>query len=49
MSKDVHFIIGASGQLGTEFALALHRAGEQVVLSDIKTPALEELGELPLR
>lgn len=47
MSKDVHFIIGASGQLGTEFALALHRAGEQVVLSDIKTPALEELRELP--
>ena len=47
MPKAVHFIIGASGQLGTEFALALHRAGEQVVLSDIKPPALESLRDLP--
>ena len=41
MSRDVHFIIGASGQLGTEFALALHQAGEAVVLSDIKPPELD--------
>lgn len=47
MPKDVHFIIGASGQLGTEFALALHQAGENVVLSDIKPPALDALKGLP--
>lgn len=47
MSRDVHFIIGASGQLGTEFALALHQAGEAVVLSDIKPPELDALKDLP--
>jgi nucleoside-diphosphate-sugar epimerase len=47
MPRNVHFIIGASGQLGTEFALALHQAGEQVVLSDIKQPELDSLKDLP--
>lgn len=47
MPRDVHFIIGASGQLGTEFALALHRSGEQVVLADIQHPTLDALGDLP--
>lgn len=47
MPRDVHFIIGASGQLGTEFALELHRSGERVVLADIKHPALDALRDLP--
>ena len=47
MLRDVHFIIGASGQLGTEFALALHRSGEQVVLADIQHPSLDALRDLP--
>jgi len=47
MLRDVHFIIGASGQLGAEFALSLHRMGEQVVLADIKPPALADLRDLP--
>ena len=47
MPRNVHFIIGASGQLGTEFALALHRAGEHVVLSDIHPPTLDALKALP--
>ena len=38
MPQDVHCIIGASGQLGTELAVALHNAGERVVLLDIKAP-----------
>lgn len=47
MPRDVHFIIGASGQLGTEFALTLHHSGEKVVLADIKPPSLDALRELP--
>ena len=47
MPRDVHFIIGASGQLGTEFALELHRSGERVVLADIKHPTLDALRDLP--
>ena len=35
------------GQLGTEFALALHRSGEQVVLADIQHPTLDTLRDLP--
>ena len=46
-APDVHFIIGASGQLGTEFALALQQAGERVVLADIKHPTLDALSDLP--
>lgn len=47
MPRDVHFIIGASGQLGTEFALALHCSGDQVVLADIQHPTLDALRDLP--
>ena len=47
MPRDVHFIIGASGQLGTEFALELHRSGERVVLADIQHPKLDVLRDLP--
>ncbi len=47
MVRDVHCIIGASGQLGTELALGLKRAGEQLVLMDIKQPVYPELLDLP--
>ncbi|MDA9863759.1 NAD-dependent epimerase/dehydratase family protein [Flavobacteriales bacterium] len=47
MPQDVHCIIGASGQLGTELAVTLHNAGETVVLLDIKAPTLPVLLELP--
>ena len=44
---DLHCIIGASGQLGTELALALKQAGERLVLMDIKPPTYPDLLELP--
>jgi len=47
MPQDVHCIIGASGQLGTELAVALHNAGERVVLLDIKAPSFSALLGLP--
>ena len=47
MNVDVHGIIGASGQLGTEIALRLMEAGERVVLMDIKAPSYAPLQELP--
>ena len=47
MAQDVHCIIGASGQLGTELAVALHNAGERVVLFDIKAPSFPALLGLP--
>ena len=47
MPQDMHCIIGASGQLGTELAVALHNAGERVVLLDIKAPSFSALLGLP--
>jgi len=47
MAQDVHCIIGASGQLGTEMALSLKSAGERVVLMDIKPPSFEGILDLP--
>ena len=47
MAQDVHCIIGASGQLGTEMALSLKSAGERVVLMDIKAPSFDALRDLP--
>ncbi|MDG2425836.1 MAG: NAD-dependent epimerase/dehydratase family protein [Flavobacteriales bacterium] len=46
MSQGVHFIIGASGQLGTELALSLVSKGEHVVLSDVRRPAHQNLQSL---
>ncbi len=47
MAQDVHCIIGASGQLGTEMALSLKAAGERVVLMDIKSPSHDGILDLP--
>lgn len=47
MAQDVHCIIGASGQLGTEMALSLKSAGERVVLMDIKPPTYSGILDLP--
>ncbi len=47
MAQDVHCIIGASGQLGTEMALSLKAAGERVVLMDIKPPTYSGILDLP--
>ena len=44
---DLHCIIGASGQLGTELALSLKHAGERLVLMDIKPPTYPDLLDLP--
>ena len=47
MPQDMHCIIGAAGQLGTELAVALHHAGERVLLLDIQAPTYPALLELP--
>lgn len=47
MAQDVHCIIGASGQLGTEMAMSLRSSGERVILMDIRPPAFEGIMDLP--
>ena len=47
MAQDVHAIIGASGQLGTEMALSLKSAGKSVVLLDLRSPSFEGIRDLP--
>jgi nucleoside-diphosphate-sugar epimerase len=47
MTEAVHYIIGASGQLGTELALSLQMRGERVVLSDVRRPEHADLQGLP--
>jgi len=47
MATQVHYILGASGQLGTELALSLQDRGMSVVLSDVRRPEHPELQSLP--
>jgi len=47
MATQVHYILGASGQLGTELALSLQDRGMSVVLSDVRRPEHPGLQSLP--